>query len=50
MKNRVNKITDEMKINSAIALANYVKNPTVDEIIPNPLDKWVVDAIAEQIK
>lgn len=50
LKNRVNKITDEMKINSAIALANYVRNPTVDEIIPNALDKNIADVIAEQIK
>jgi hypothetical protein len=39
-----------MKINSAIALANYVKNPTVDEIIPNPLDKNIADIIASVIK
>jgi malic enzyme len=35
----VTQITDDMKINATIALANYVRNPTVDEIIPSPLDK-----------
>jgi len=28
-----------MKLTAAIALANYIKNPTVDEIIPSPLDR-----------
>ena len=32
-------ITDEMKIRAAEALAAYVKNPTEDMILPNPLDK-----------
>jgi malic enzyme len=39
-----------MKINAAVALADYVKNPTVDEIIPSPLDKNVADVIAKVIK
>lgn len=50
LKNRVNKITDEMKINAAMALAGYVENPTPDNIIPSPLDKNVADIIAESIK
>ncbi len=50
LKNRVVKITDEHKLKAAQALANYVKNPTLDEIIPSPLDKWVADVIASVIK
>jgi malate dehydrogenase (oxaloacetate-decarboxylating) len=50
LENRVSQITEEMKINAAVALANYVKNPTVDEIIPSPLDKNVADVIASVIK
>ncbi len=50
LDNRVSQITEEMKINAAVALANYVKNPTVDEIIPSPLDKNVADVIASVIK
>lgn len=50
LENRVSQITDEMKINAAEALASYVKNPTVDEIIPSPLDKKVADEIAKVIK
>ncbi len=50
LENRVVKITEEHKLAAAQALANYVKNPTVDEIIPSPLDKWVADVIASVIK
>jgi malic enzyme len=39
-----------MKINAAIALANYVKNPTANEIIPSPLDKNVADIIAGVVR
>jgi malic enzyme len=38
-----------MKINAAVALADYVQNPSVDEIIPSPLDKNVADVIAKVI-
>ncbi len=50
LKNRVVQITDKHKIAAAEALANYVKNPTEEEIIPSPLDKWVADIIANVIK
>lgn len=41
------KITDEMKLKAATALASAVKNPTEDMVIPNALDKSVVDVIAK---
>ena len=50
LENRVTQITEEMKLAAAIALADYVKNPTVDEIIPSPLDKNIADVIAKVIK
>lgn len=50
LENWVKKITDDMKIDAALALANYVKNPSVDEIIPSPLDKNVANIIAWVIK
>jgi len=50
LENRVVKITEEHKLEAAIALADYVENPSVDEIIPSPLDKWVADVIAGVIK
>ena len=46
---RAKKITDEMKISAAEALASLV-NPEIDKILPNPLDKSVVPAIAEAVK
>ncbi|ATU04840.1 NAD-dependent malic enzyme [Candidatus Gracilibacteria bacterium HOT-871] len=50
LKNRVTKITEQMKLNAAEALAAYVKNPTPEKIIPSPFDEGVVDAIANVIK
>ncbi|NDK08420.1 NAD-dependent malic enzyme [Candidatus Gracilibacteria bacterium] len=50
LKNRVSKITDEMKINAAEALASCVENPTVDMIIPSPFDKNVAEVIANVIR
>jgi malic enzyme len=39
-----------MKIGAAMALASYVKNPTIDEILPSPLDKNIPRVIADKIK
>ncbi len=49
LKNKVKQITQEHKLAAAQALADYVKNPTEDEIIPSPLDKNVADVIASVI-
>lgn len=43
-------IDDKIKIAAAEAIASHVKEPTVDQIIPSPLDKGVVTAVAEAIK
>lgn len=50
LENRVVKITEEHKLQAAQALADYVQNPSEEEIIPSPLDKWVADVIASKIK
>ncbi len=50
LENRVIKITDNHKLKAAQALADYVKNPTYDEIIPSPLDKNIAVVIAWVIK
>jgi len=52
LDNKVNKITDEMKLAAAKALAGCVKDEelNVDFILPSPLDKSVVSKIAEVIK
>jgi malate dehydrogenase (oxaloacetate-decarboxylating) len=42
-------ITDEIKLNVAEALANYVENPTTENIIPNPLDKNVANVVATTV-
>ena len=42
-------ITEDMKLAAAEALAAYVTHPTEEMIIPNPLDKNVVDVIAESV-
>ena len=49
LDSRKPKITEEMKIAAAQAIANYVKNPTVDCIIPSALEKWVADAVAQAV-
>jgi len=46
----VSKITDDMKIEAAKALANLVKKPTVDKIIPMAFDAGVCDAVANSVK
>lgn len=47
---RLNNITEEMKIAAAEALANVVKKPASDKIIPDPFDKNIVPAVSNAIK
>jgi malate dehydrogenase (oxaloacetate-decarboxylating) len=44
------KITDEMKIKAAEALAGAVENLSDDSILPNPLDKTIASLVAEAMK
>ena len=44
------KISEEMKLSAANALASYVKNPKKDFILPSPLDKNVAFEIAKKVK
>lgn len=44
------RITDSMKLAAAHALANYIKDPSVDNILPSPLDKGVANVIASAVK
>jgi malate dehydrogenase (oxaloacetate-decarboxylating) len=48
--NRVRKITDEMKLKAAKALAGLVKKPTADRIVPGPFDKGITQAVAKVIR
>lgn len=43
---KATEISEKMKLAAAMALANYVKNPTAVNIIPSPLDKKVTKAVA----
>ncbi len=47
---KAKRITDEMKLAASIAIANLVKNPSIENIIPFSLDKSVVAAVAEAVK
>lgn len=47
---RATRITTEMKMAAAKALAGIVKNPNAQEIIPSPLDRSVVNVIADAVK
>ena len=50
LESRLTQITDKMKIAAAEALANVVKKPTANRIIPDPFDKKIVRAVAKAIK
>ncbi len=46
---RATRITDEMKIAAAHAIADYVQKPQRDRIMPNILDKGVTLAVAAAV-
>lgn len=46
---RLSKITQEMKLNAALALANYIKHPDENHILPDLMDKDIVKAISQAI-
>jgi malate dehydrogenase (oxaloacetate-decarboxylating) len=46
---RATRITKEMKLAAAEALAGMVKNPTVEKIIPGPFDKGVAETVAKAV-
>ncbi|MFZ2886362.1 MAG: NADP-dependent malic enzyme [Minisyncoccia bacterium] len=50
LDNRVRKITDEMKINAAVAIAGLIKKPTAEKILPDMFDKRVAKAVAKVIR
>lgn len=47
---RAKTITNHMKIMAAFALAKAVNKPSIDNILPSPLDKSVAPAIAAAVK
>jgi malate dehydrogenase (oxaloacetate-decarboxylating) len=47
---RATRISDEMKVAAAHAIADYVPNPRRERILPNILDKGVTRAVATAVK
>jgi malate dehydrogenase (oxaloacetate-decarboxylating) len=46
---RATRITDEMKIAAAHAIANFIKKPQRDRILPNILDREGTQAVAKAV-
>ncbi|MBU4421937.1 NADP-dependent malic enzyme [Patescibacteria group bacterium] len=49
LQNGIKKITMEMKLSAARALADYVAEPTAEYFIPGPFDDGVADAVAKSV-
>ena len=47
---RVNRITEEMKVAAALALAAIVKNPTTKNLLPYPTDRNIVPAVSKAVQ
>jgi malate dehydrogenase (oxaloacetate-decarboxylating) len=50
LDHKVSKITEEMKLNAAYAIASLVKKPTANKIVPDMFDKKVAKAVAKVIR
>jgi len=50
LDNHVRKITDDMKLNAARAIAALVPKPTASKIVPDMFDKRVAKAVAKVIR
>ena len=50
LDHKVTKITDEMKLKAARAIAALVKKPTANKIVPDMFDKKVAKAVAKVIR
>jgi malate dehydrogenase (oxaloacetate-decarboxylating) len=46
---KATRITNEMKIAAAQAIAGMVKNPTIDKIIPDPFEEGLVDCVSSAV-
>lgn len=50
LEGRISQFTDEHYLAAAHALANYVKKPTPEYIIPSVFDEGIADMVAEAVK
>ncbi|HZX19757.1 MAG TPA: NADP-dependent malic enzyme [archaeon] len=49
LDSKASRVTNNMKIRAAYALANTISNPTIEKILPNVFDKNVVKNVARAI-
>lgn len=47
---RISRVTDEIKLRAAKALAGFIKNPTADRIVPTMFEKGLHQAMAKSVK
>lgn len=47
---RISRVTDEIKLRAAKALAGFIKNPTADRIVPTMFEKGLHEAMAKSVK
>jgi len=47
---RASKLTNKMYIAAAYAIAEVVKEPNEDKIIPGPFDEGIAEAVAEAVR
>jgi len=50
LDNRVRRITDDMKLKAAVAIAKLVTKPTAKNIMPSIFDQRLVRTVAKSIK
>lgn len=50
LDNRVRRITDDMKLKAAQAIAGLIKKPTAEKILPDMFDRRVAKAVAKVIR
>ena len=50
MDARAKRITEEMKKAAVFALANYIEDPTADNILPDILDRNVTKSVATAVE
>ncbi len=50
LDHKISRITDEMKLNAAHAIAGLIKKPTAQKIVPDMFDERVAKAVAKVIR
>ncbi len=50
LDHRIKQFNEQMFVRAAEALAEYVKEPTPDQVLPSMFDKGVIDVVKEAIR